>query len=252
LAHFWINEQEEGDKELQCNGEKLWDAWCVGEATGVISAQSPYFAAYTCRRWIDNSWKCGCRDTQCAESLWQLQEVNRTATPGQPPEITLLGDNPLNHTQGCRFIDPGATATDPEDGDLTYSIIVTGSVNIHAPGQYFLTYAVTDSDGLSDSETRQVVVFGVIGTATCQPEPSPIYGESFGTVTDEQGLHHYVSFRINPPRIGNWRVECPWKVPSCSVWPQDSPHYVLAGFRWPDNVDPYLFMIPSDFRLYPQ
>ena len=75
LAHYWINEQEEGDKQLQCNGEKVDNTWCVGEATAVISSQIKYFAAYTCRRQIDNSWKCGCRDTQCAESFWQLQEV---------------------------------------------------------------------------------------------------------------------------------------------------------------------------------
>jgi pimeloyl-ACP methyl ester carboxylesterase len=69
--------------------------------------------------------------------------------------------------KGCAFIDPEATATDLEDGDLTDSIKVTGSVNTNAFGQYFLTYSVTDSQGLSDTKTRQVIVFGAIGTPTC-------------------------------------------------------------------------------------
>ncbi|TSC73499.1 MAG: hypothetical protein G01um101470_44 [Parcubacteria group bacterium Gr01-1014_70] len=36
-----------------------------------------YFVAYTCQ-WINNAWKCGCRDATCAGStgnLWQLQKV---------------------------------------------------------------------------------------------------------------------------------------------------------------------------------
>jgi hypothetical protein len=85
----------------------------------------------------------------------------------EPPVITLVGDNPLYARQGCPFIDPEATATDAEDGDLTNFIKVEGSVNINVPGQYFLTYSVEDSDKLWDAETRQVIVFGVIGTTTC-------------------------------------------------------------------------------------
>jgi hypothetical protein len=84
--------------------------------------------------------------------------------PTQPPVITLNGANPLHVVQGCPFIDPEATANDPEDGDLTDSIIVEGSVNINAPGQYFLTYTVEDSDRLWAVKTRQVIVFGTIST----------------------------------------------------------------------------------------
>ena len=85
---------------------------------------------------------------------------------------------------------------------------------------------------------------------------SPIYGENFGTTTDSLGLHHYVSFRINPPHFGNWRVEGPvvsWLPGGTNPtpWPQKTPYYVLAGFHFPDNLNPYLFLKPSDYRLYP-
>jgi hypothetical protein len=33
--------------------------------------------------------------------------------------MILNGDHPLHHTQGWPFIDPKASATDTEDGDLT-------------------------------------------------------------------------------------------------------------------------------------
>src|SRR5512144_285474 len=31
---------------------------------------------------VNGAWKCGCRDTACAPSAWQLQKVTRTATAG--------------------------------------------------------------------------------------------------------------------------------------------------------------------------
>ena len=85
LGYQRLNEQWE-QIDLQCSGEKQGGAWCVGEATGVISAQSPYFTAYTCR-FVDNSWKCGCRDKQCAQPFWQLQQVERGQAPAAPSNV---------------------------------------------------------------------------------------------------------------------------------------------------------------------
>lgn len=79
-------------------------------------------------------------------------------TPGAPPVITLLGDNPMTVECGAAFQDPGATASDAEDGDLTGNITVAGSVNTAVPGTYQVSYAVTDSDGGSALEARSVVV----------------------------------------------------------------------------------------------
>jgi Domain of unknown function (DUF5011) len=87
-----------------------------------------------------------------------------TIVPNQPPIITLNGDDPqgrVNIIQGCPFVDP-VTAHDPEDGNLTDSIVVTGSVDINAPNRYSLTYYVEDSGKLSDTKTREVIVFGFI------------------------------------------------------------------------------------------
>ena len=79
-----------------------------------------------------------------------------------PPAITIIGDNPLNLTVGNAFTDPGATATDSEDGDLTSAIITTGTVDTTVAGSYEITYSVTDSGGLSASATRTVIISDII------------------------------------------------------------------------------------------
>jgi ABC-type oligopeptide transport system substrate-binding subunit len=52
----------------------------------------------------------------------------------------------------------GVTATDPEDGDLTSSIMVAGTVNTNAPGTYEVVYTVTDSAGADAMVTIEVTV----------------------------------------------------------------------------------------------
>ncbi len=75
------------------------------------------------------------------------------------PVITLNGNNIFQIALGGTFTDPGATAFDYTDGNLTSSIIVTGTVNTNIEGTYTLTYNVTDSEGNKASPvTRTIVV----------------------------------------------------------------------------------------------
>ncbi len=75
-----------------------------------------------------------------------------------PPNLTVLGDNPLQFVAGTPFVDPGVTAIDQCAGDLTSSVVVTGAVNNNAPGIYNLTYSITDPSGNSATNNRTVVV----------------------------------------------------------------------------------------------
>ncbi|MEK7669155.1 MAG: immunoglobulin-like domain-containing protein [Patescibacteria group bacterium] len=106
---------------------------------------------------------------------------NEPPAENTPPIITLIGANPLQITVNTPFVDPGATATDTEDGDATTTahIIVTGTVNASTTGSYILTYSVTDSGGLSTSITRDVVVSATT-TPPVVPPVNPPGGDGGG------------------------------------------------------------------------
>ena len=61
-----------------------------------------------------------------------------------PPAITLLGNAIINLAAGAPYEDPGATATDDIDGDITNSITTSGIVNTTVVGTYHVTYTATD------------------------------------------------------------------------------------------------------------
>jgi hypothetical protein len=79
-------------------------------------------------------------------------------TENSAPVITLLGNATTTITVGDAFTDPGATAQDEEDGNITPDIAVTGSVATTTIGTYTLHYNVKDSKGLSAEEKTRVVI----------------------------------------------------------------------------------------------
>ena len=92
------------------------------------------------------------------------------------PVITLLGDNPMTIEVGTTFTDPGATASDAGDGDLTSSIVVSGSVDTSTIGTYTLTYDVSDTSGnAAVPVTRKVNVVNTLGTETIEDDFLEIY-----------------------------------------------------------------------------
>lgn len=74
------------------------------------------------------------------------------------PSITLSGEKNMTLTAGNRFKDPGYTASDNVDGDLTEQVEVSGSVDIYRAGTYEITYTVRDSYGNETSAVRNVRV----------------------------------------------------------------------------------------------
>jgi peptidoglycan hydrolase-like protein with peptidoglycan-binding domain len=79
-----------------------------------------------------------------------------------PPHITILGDNPLDYTGGNPYLDPGATATDTEDGDVTSSIQTYSEVNLSVVGTYTVVYRASDIFGIFGYATRTVIVSEII------------------------------------------------------------------------------------------
>lgn len=83
-----------------------------------------------------------------------------TVTPDTTaPIITLIGNAEIMIGVGDTFTDPGATALDNEDGEISSNIVVTGSVDVNLAGSYTLAYNVSDAAGNAATEvTRSVTV----------------------------------------------------------------------------------------------
>lgn len=76
-----------------------------------------------------------------------------------PPEIKINGRDKIVLATGRTYDDPGATATDNYDGDITKKIKVdTSQVNTNAVGVYKVTYTVADSSGNEATAERVVDV----------------------------------------------------------------------------------------------
>ncbi|MDP2655240.1 MAG: DUF5011 domain-containing protein [bacterium] len=90
--------------------------------------------------------------------FWMMDDENIDLSLPPLPTIAILGSATTTAEFGSTFTDPGATAHDDIDGDLTSAIRVTGSINTNIIGTTTLTYAVTNSQGFSATTTRAVVV----------------------------------------------------------------------------------------------
>jgi hypothetical protein len=87
--------------------------------------------------------------TSCTSSL---------AVDMVPPAVTLQGnaEDVVIFKSANEYNDPGATALDKKDGSL--NVVVSGTVNMNAAGDYILTYTATDKNGNHGSKTRKVIV----------------------------------------------------------------------------------------------
>lgn len=86
--------------------------------------------------------------------------------PNSAPVITLAGANPMTLSVGDTYTEPGATATDSEDGDISTDIVITGTVNTAVAGTYTRYYNVSDSQGLAAVEVTRTVQVNAQGVTT--------------------------------------------------------------------------------------
>ena len=75
-----------------------------------------------------------------------------------PPVITILDSNTIQIYEGNSYYDPGATALDDIDGDITENIETTSDVDINIIGTYSVVYVVSDVAGNTSTSTRVVSV----------------------------------------------------------------------------------------------
>ncbi|HEY4518619.1 MAG TPA: immunoglobulin-like domain-containing protein [Candidatus Paceibacterota bacterium] len=116
-----------------------------------------------------NYGECGSNPSCIASSTESGPDVYLTTTfdlnegkggSDNTPTITLTGANPQTIIQNSLYTELGATANDEEDGDISASIVITGTSTIDTSvlGDNTVTYSVTDSDENSTSTTRTVTI----------------------------------------------------------------------------------------------
>lgn len=96
------------------------------------------------------------------DSSGNRTEVERKIVHYDPvhPEITLLGGEEITLRAGEKYEEPGYTASDNLEGDLTAQVRISGEVNAYQAGTYILTYTVEDRFGNQASVSRTVRVTG--------------------------------------------------------------------------------------------
>ncbi len=111
-----------------------------------------------------------------------------------PPTITQVGSNPIIlHLEGSPYVEQGAVAIDPVDGDISHQVKIAGSVDTSRPGTYPVKYTVTNSAGLSAEVTRQVRILAPQEVITRTPynfsgQGKSGAGFSYEAVADADGI----------------------------------------------------------------
>lgn len=91
------------------------------------------------------------------------------------PVLTLKGETKIEVYAGAPFEEPGFTAQDLADGDITSAVKVKGTVDTEKAGTYTLTYTVRDKSGNESTTTRTVTVKKAVQPAVIKPGSKVIY-----------------------------------------------------------------------------
>lgn len=86
--------------------------------------------------------------------------INISFSDGVRPTIVLNGPSTVYVAAGSKFSDPGYTARDNMDGDITSKVKTSGSVDTSKSGTYYKDYTVTDASGNFVKITRKIIVYG--------------------------------------------------------------------------------------------
>ena len=108
------------------------------------------------------------------------------------PSISLKGSKDATIKLGETYTDPGYSASDNIDGDLTDQVSVSGKVDTSKVGSYTITYKVTDSSGNSTTAKRSVFVYKKQAVANTQnPGKKVVY------LTFDDGPSKYTETLLN-------------------------------------------------------
>lgn len=153
---------------------------------------------------------------QSQHLLLQIKKIDDfVLTFDNVPAITLIGDDPLTWELGTSYVDPGATATDAEDGDITGDIVIDSSaVDINTIDSYIVSYSVTDSVNQTSTVYRTVNVLQLISQIPLSAMYNLIRGTGTRTLNNFDieftvGLDHFLFFDST---VMNFTPSDPWTI----------------------------------------
>lgn len=158
-------------------------------------------------------------------------ELDLTIKDNAAPKITLVDQDVIYYIEAfqnrtansIKYIEPGYTAIDDVDGDITRKVVVKGvdSIDYYKTGTYYIVYEVVDNHGHVANNFRTVIIQDTIApTITLnRPELSELileYGEpytEFGATAKDAyddyygyGLHVYIDSNLNVNKIGTYEI----------------------------------------------
>lgn len=152
--------------------------------------------------------------------------ATRTVTVRKPDlNITLLGGSSIEIIKGSNYIEPGYTAIDEIDGDITSKVKMISTLNPSVLGKYTIDYRVLNSGGDRMTVTRTVsvrnpkVTINLNGNPIVELPIGSVYVDEGATATDEilgdVSNNISVTPNLNPNVLGTYTVE--YKVISSGV-----------------------------------
>jgi len=133
-----------------------------------------------------------------------------------PPTITLKGDNPLTLEINTTYQEPGFSANDNYDKDITNRVTIINNIDTTNVGYYNIIYKVSDSSGNEVEEIRVVKVKdSKAPTITLKGDNPQIieYGNSYielgATVSDNQDSNVTLNIdtsNLNINKLGVYEV----------------------------------------------
>ena len=112
-----------------------------------------------------------------AEKWGFLGEATRTVrvVDTKPPSLSLTDPEPVTLSAGSDWAEPGFSASDDVDGDLSEKVAVEGAVDTMTVGEYKVTYQVQDTAGNKAEAERVVTVEPVKQVADVNPGHKVVY-----------------------------------------------------------------------------
>lgn len=87
-----------------------------------------------------------------------------------PPKIELLGDKEITLYVGENYIEPGYSAIDDCDGDISSKVIINSDLDVTKEGKYNIIYSVSDSFNNTTEDMKTIFIIP-------QPEEEEMFSE---------------------------------------------------------------------------